>query len=157
MDGLEINQKKHKLESDQEDQNSDRSSALHDSILYYIVSFLPTKAVVQSSILGKRWLNLWTSLPYLDFDSESITGATGLSDSTELKILNFVNKFLQCHVESSIIRFHLSSPRCAFDISEVNSWISTAASGGVEELDVHIQFIPDYPDHTIFIDCPAAY
>ncbi|TXG67119.1 hypothetical protein EZV62_008394 [Acer yangbiense] len=138
MDGLEINQKKQKLESDQENQNSDRLSALHDSILYYILSFLPTKYVVQTSILGKRWLNLWTSLPYLDFDTESITGATGMASLRESKkILNFVNKFLQCHVESSIIRFRLSSHRCAFDSSEISSWISTAVSGGVEELDIH--------------------
>ncbi|KAK2639201.1 hypothetical protein Ddye_026996 [Dipteronia dyeriana] len=124
MDGLEINQKQHKLECDKENQNSDRLT-----ILYYILSFLPTKAVVQTSILGKRWLNLWTSLTYLDFDSESITVETGVSDSTELKVLNFVNKLLQCHVESSIIRFRLSSPLLAFDISEINSWISTAVSG----------------------------
>ncbi|KAK0599156.1 hypothetical protein LWI29_002827 [Acer saccharum] len=151
MDGLEINQKKQKLESDQENQNSDRLSALHDSILYYILSFLPTKYVVQTSILGKRWLNLWTSLPYLNFDTESITGATGMVSLRESKkILNFVNKFLQCHVESSIIRFRLSSHRCAFDSSEISSWISTAVSGGVEELDIRTFFILDCPYPTMY-------
>ncbi|XP_071706221.1 F-box protein At4g27050-like [Rutidosis leptorrhynchoides] len=50
-------------------QEEDRISSLPDVLLVYILSFIDTKLSVQTSILSKRWLNLWTLLPVLNFDS----------------------------------------------------------------------------------------
>ncbi|CAA7028115.1 unnamed protein product [Microthlaspi erraticum] len=46
----------------------DRISNLTDDLLLKIVSSLPTKDVVATMILSKRWRFLWTMLPKLDFD-----------------------------------------------------------------------------------------
>ncbi|CAA7028103.1 unnamed protein product [Microthlaspi erraticum] len=46
----------------------DRISNLSDDLLLKIVSSLPTKDVVATMILSKRWRFLWTMLPKLDFD-----------------------------------------------------------------------------------------
>ncbi|KAI3809227.1 hypothetical protein L1987_25197 [Smallanthus sonchifolius] len=54
------------------EQQEDRLSSLPDVLLIYIFSFIDTKLAVQSSILSKRWLNLWTLLPVLNFDSSTL-------------------------------------------------------------------------------------
>ncbi|KVI09669.1 putative F-box/FBD/LRR-repeat protein At4g03220 [Cynara cardunculus var. scolymus] len=50
-------------------EQEDRLSSLPDVLLIYILSYIDTRLAVQSSILSKRWVNLWTLLPVLNFDS----------------------------------------------------------------------------------------
>ncbi|KAJ6417200.1 hypothetical protein OIU84_002997 [Salix udensis] len=46
--------------------NEDVISELRDDILCYMLSFLPTKSAVATSILSTRWRNLWKSVTILD-------------------------------------------------------------------------------------------
>lgn len=48
--------------------DKDRISALPDALLCHILSFLPTKYTVRSTLLSKRWKNKWTSITNLDFE-----------------------------------------------------------------------------------------
>ncbi|XP_065869540.1 uncharacterized protein [Euphorbia lathyris] len=48
----------------------DRISALPDSLIHRILSFLPsTKQAIRTGILSKRWQNQWSRVPILIFDS----------------------------------------------------------------------------------------
>ncbi|GER53883.1 F-box/RNI-like/FBD-like domains-containing protein [Striga asiatica] len=47
----------------------DRLSALPDNIISRILSFLPIKISVSTSILSTRWRFMWAHFPNLDFDS----------------------------------------------------------------------------------------
>ncbi|KAJ0457566.1 putative leucine-rich repeat domain superfamily, F-box-like domain superfamily [Helianthus annuus] len=53
---------------DEHEHQQDRLSSLPDVLLIYIFSFIDTKLALQSQILSKRWVNLWTLLPVLNFD-----------------------------------------------------------------------------------------
>ncbi|RHN70510.1 putative F-box domain, FBD domain, leucine-rich repeat domain, L domain-containing protein [Medicago truncatula] len=49
----------------------DRISDMPDSILSHILSFLPTKLAVTTTILSKRWKPVWRSVFTLDFDDKT--------------------------------------------------------------------------------------
>ncbi|MCH83343.1 F-box/LRR-repeat protein, partial [Trifolium medium] len=42
--------------------NDDVISSLRDTVLCYILAFLPTKHAVATSVLSKRWTHLWRSV-----------------------------------------------------------------------------------------------
>ncbi|XP_078179548.1 putative F-box/LRR-repeat protein At3g59160 [Carex rostrata] len=46
----------------------DMISSLPDEMLLHILSFLGIRDAVQTSLVSKRWVNLWTSLSHLNFD-----------------------------------------------------------------------------------------
>ncbi|XP_057771470.1 F-box/LRR-repeat protein At3g26922-like isoform X7 [Salvia miltiorrhiza] len=66
----------------------DRLSELPDSIIFHIFWSLPMTDVVRTTFLSKRWKNLWTTAPYLNFDNR----AMDFDDGRELQ--NFVNRAL---------------------------------------------------------------
>ncbi|KAJ3690756.1 hypothetical protein LUZ61_019920 [Rhynchospora tenuis] len=47
---------------------TDRISDLPDALLTHILSYRPTKEVVRTCLLSKRWRKVWASVPVLDFD-----------------------------------------------------------------------------------------
>lgn len=48
----------------------DRLSALPDSLLHAIMSFLKARQAVQTCVLGTRWRHLWRAVPCLDVDQD---------------------------------------------------------------------------------------
>ncbi|CAO2193339.1 unnamed protein product, partial [Urochloa humidicola] len=57
--------------------DSDRLSALPDSLLHAIMSNLKAQQAVQMGVLAKRWRHLWCSMPCLDVDHDEFkTAAT---------------------------------------------------------------------------------
>nr|XP_034604720.1 F-box/FBD/LRR-repeat protein At5g56420-like [Setaria viridis] len=46
----------------------DRLSALPDELLRDVLSFLPAQQVVQTTVLSKRWTDLWRSVPGINLD-----------------------------------------------------------------------------------------
>ncbi|KAI4332983.1 hypothetical protein L6164_017841 [Bauhinia variegata] len=90
---------------------------LSDDLLLHILSFLPTKCAVRTSILSKRWKSLWTLLPNLDFDDEEIL-------STGMSFADAVNKVLILRNGSRIRNFRLSFSRSYFERHHVLNLMS---------------------------------
>ncbi|GFZ04900.1 F-box/RNI-like/FBD-like domains-containing protein [Actinidia rufa] len=121
--------------------NTDWISKLPDSILCYILSFLPTKYAVGTSILSTRWQYLWTAVTSLDFDDSVIfeersTRSDDIEDEVDLSFMNFVTRVLLLNDARCLKKFTLSlGSFCNFDV--VNSWISAAIRRNLQKLVLH--------------------
>lgn len=49
--------------------NEDRISQLPEDLILHILSLLPTKDVIATTVLSKQWRSLWKMVPILMFDS----------------------------------------------------------------------------------------
>ncbi|ESR65227.1 hypothetical protein CICLE_v10010547mg [Citrus x clementina] len=96
------------------DENSDRISSLHYSILCHILSFLPENYVARTSILSKRWLGLQIYAPNFYFKEFLLT--------RKEKFTNFVNNILLC-------RDNMHG-----DESHIHAWSSAAVRAQVQNL-----------------------
>ncbi|XP_073120427.1 F-box/LRR-repeat protein At3g58900-like [Henckelia pumila] len=129
------------LQNSREEQNTDgghcKISHLPDCILHHILSYLPTKEVVATSILSKRWKLLWTEVTCFDFD-DSLLYSSQIDFRHPLyvtRFMNFVERVLLVRKKSDMKRFRLSCRVC-FSEYRVHEWISAALRRNVQELDL---------------------
>ncbi|XP_062205860.1 putative FBD-associated F-box protein At5g56690 isoform X2 [Phragmites australis] len=104
---------------------------LPEDVQCIILSKLPLKEVVRTSVLSSKWRCLWTVCPKLSFDGTIMFGKGMNGKQREhytLQFINTVNEVLQqCHgrvVEELVIKF-------GFDnllVDHLNTWVRFAAS-----------------------------
>ena len=125
--GLTQQPKKQKLneELDIVDRNIKCLNNLPEEILRYILSLLPTRDAIRTSILCKRWEYLWTSIPNLDFGK--------MDHDKRILFMNYVERVLLLRDSTDIKRFSLSC-QVLYDASHVSAWISTAVRRNVQKL-----------------------
>ncbi|CAA7014806.1 unnamed protein product [Microthlaspi erraticum] len=111
----------------------DRISELPDSLVTQVLSHLPTKVSVKTSILSKRWESVWRRVPGLDFRFFYFRKEEALE--------SFVNKFLEFNKESQMQTFKFQNEKCNDD--RLEEWIETAVARGVQHLSVQIEEIED--------------
>ncbi|KAI3957295.1 hypothetical protein MKW92_004192, partial [Papaver armeniacum] len=105
------------------------------------------KYVVQTSVLSKRWIDVWTAISTLEFNSYEFFGPVENGDS-EIQIgsfANFINEVLILRGDSPIHKFHLdwhesrkASPHTIPISEHMNTWIIAAVRRGLQDLLIHI-------------------
>ncbi|CAI9110410.1 OLC1v1010421C2 [Oldenlandia corymbosa var. corymbosa] len=139
----------------------DGISELPDSILCYILSFIPTKFVVGTSVLSKRWKSMWTGVNTLDFDDDLLHNGSCYKEGEERPaFVEFVNNVLIQHKSETVQTFHPSWKNQCNPV-QVERWMKDAIACNVKILDLHVQEPEDYEDYDgseeipIKIDAPA--
>ncbi|EOA27241.1 hypothetical protein CARUB_v10023350mg [Capsella rubella] len=104
----------------------DRISGLPNELLVKILSLLPTKEVVSTSVLSKRWEFLWMWVPKLKFVMNHF--------KPDLPIRDFITKNLPLLKPHVIESFHLQCFTTSFPPEDIKLWVDTSISRNVLEL-----------------------
>jgi len=107
----------------------DRISSLPDEIICHILSFLPTKEVVTTSVLSTRWKTLWTSVLTLDFEDNC-------SCFFNTTFASIVGSILDQRKAKSIKRLCLLNHNKSFSLDLIATLVSTAVSQNLHELNL---------------------
>jgi len=108
----------------------DLISKLPEVLLSQILSYLPTKDIVRTSVLSKRWKSVWLLIPGLDLDSSEFPHYDTFVD--------FMNEFLFFSREENpcLHKLKLSIQKNENDPSCVTLWTDCVARGKLQHLDV---------------------
>jgi hypothetical protein len=106
-----------------------KNDLLPEDVVSNILSRLRTAEAVRTSILSKRWRNLWTTISHLDFSAEKCRN--------EEQIKNF-----EKHVNTVMLRLNPTNSidKCSLffgnysDALQIKKWISYAAERNVKDL-----------------------
>ncbi|PNX76606.1 F-box/LRR-repeat protein [Trifolium pratense] len=132
----------------------DRISSLSDDILHRILSFNTTKDAVTASTLSKRWVDLWHTIPFLNFTNNKL-----LHNSESILRFNlFVCSVLlsRSTVGGSINSFHLDvryDNRKHLDsliTPNLNIWLKLIVKRQLNHLNLHLSFNDVYDENSIF-------
>lgn len=121
-------------------QKYDRLSALPDAVLCHILSFLPMKYVVATSILSTRWKYLYMSVPVIELDDtvhsqeEEESQDNIRSDSFR----RFADRVLMLR-NADIIQFHLKCTT-TFESSVINAWLCAVLLHKVQVLNLFMKY-----------------
>ncbi|CAN1833833.1 F-box/FBD/LRR-repeat protein At1g13570 [Linum perenne] len=94
-------------------------------VISLVLTFLPIKEAVKTSILSKQWRHRWRSIPQLVFDCNFATINAADYDS-ESKIMNSINKALLLH-DGPLNKFELAIPEmyCCPQLYQLILYLST--------------------------------
>ncbi|XP_042500442.1 F-box/LRR-repeat protein At4g14103-like isoform X2 [Macadamia integrifolia] len=115
--------------------NYDRISDLPDPVLQHILSFLPTKYAVSTSILSRRWQSLWTYVDKLNFEDD-LFYSIQMDEDLMFKFMDFVDNVLVVNNMLNIEKLRLLGGDCNAD--RIDSWIQAAIKREIKELDMFI-------------------
>ncbi|KAI9091653.1 hypothetical protein K1719_028096 [Acacia pycnantha] len=110
-------------------------SELPEKVLSHILSFLPTKEAVQTSVLSKRWEYIWTSNPKLLFD---------YGNELPMDFVNIVDRSLRLRGSFDITSFSLNCNQFQFDCEEVDlmskieAWFSSVVRFKVQDVELSL-------------------
>ncbi|KAG7578704.1 F-box domain [Arabidopsis thaliana x Arabidopsis arenosa] len=103
----------------------DLISSLPDVILHDILSFMPTKFAIRTSLLSKRWRHVWCETPSLSFDKCS-------PESPSL------NEILTRYTAPKMVNFHLHTIVMNNIPHHINRWIKLVMSRNVENISLDL-------------------
>ncbi|MBA0764539.1 hypothetical protein Gotri_013885, partial [Gossypium trilobum] len=123
----------------------DRISNFPDHIRCHILSFLPIKAAVRTSIISTKWRYLFASISTIEIDRYLLRGLTHRNvDSFK----NFVDRLLKLPDQVSLDCFRLCDGISCNDGDhdfDVSGWICAALRRGVKEIVLELHNLGDVP------------
>ncbi|XP_074267771.1 F-box protein At4g09920-like [Silene latifolia] len=146
IQGRLTRRQKHETETRNEEINEDIISELPNSILNLILSLIPTKSVITTSLVSKRFQQISTE--YLTYANNYDFSEDFSKNHTQDESTKTLNTILTLNKSHKIDKFKLIfSPRNKFHKSNVVNWIEFAVLRDIKEFDldfcrhIHIHFL----------------
>lgn len=129
---------------------ADKISALPESLLQHIMSFLPFKDAVRTSVLSKTWEKAWSTFPVLEFDEDLferdlLEMSSAHRDDKKYnqirgKLLNYWGKVLQTRHRNKIsVHKFILKMRLLSDTELSDRCICYAVESNVKELKLEMK------------------
>ncbi|XP_058740951.1 F-box/FBD/LRR-repeat protein At3g14710-like [Vicia villosa] len=112
-------------------------SKLPDSLITRILSLLPTKAAVRTSVLSKRWIESWTLITKITFNDSVFYIRKRKKSRGKQNFINFVYRTLAKVYNVEKFSVFLTNK---YDATIVNTWISCILSRRVKKLRIWTDF-----------------
>jgi len=122
----------------------DRISRLPNEVLAYILSFLPTKEAIATSVLSHRWISLWTFADALHFPNHCPFFPT------KENFIDIMNSVLSKRESKCIKRLSFSIHNNCYIPHLVSSIVYMATTQKVEEIDLSLYRLKVYLPHQLF-------
>ncbi|KAL3340969.1 hypothetical protein AABB24_025498 [Solanum stoloniferum] len=120
----------------------DHISQLPDEVLVYILSFFTVKEAADTSLLSRRWLNLWTYIDHLDFDATKYLDQVAVQPKLQKghmdKYLTWVNSALQKFKGQRLDQFRVYYDLNKFAQHDIDKWLELAFSKKVQRLELDL-------------------
>ncbi|KAL0733113.1 hypothetical protein Bca4012_009323 [Brassica carinata] len=126
----------------------DRIGTLPEEVLCHILSFLATKEAALTSVLSKKWRNLFTLVPNLDIDdSVFLNPEEGKRERDGIlgSFMDFVDRVLASQGDAPPVKKFTLKCKTGIDADRVNRWICNVLQRGVTNLELVLDF-PIYDD-----------
>ncbi|PHT36514.1 hypothetical protein CQW23_24214 [Capsicum baccatum] len=94
---------------------------------------MPIQDAAKTSILSKKWIQIWSTLPYLVFDHLFFQYVSDIGASAA----SIIHKILMQHT-GNILGFHLISSTCELAQSDVDQCIIFVSQHGIQKLTLDI-------------------
>ncbi|XP_058076824.1 putative F-box/LRR-repeat protein At1g56400 [Magnolia sinica] len=145
----------------------DTFSNLPEALLILIISFLPLKDAVMTSVLSKRWLNLWTNTMAIDLNEDQFleiqrqrrllgsgrkSWALHIKNQGRRRFAEFICQMLPCFEGPKISKFSL---RFSYQTEYhycMEEWIQFSISKKVEEIHLDLSDGDLPPNTTAFFE-----
>ncbi|MED6196690.1 hypothetical protein PIB30_049762 [Stylosanthes scabra] len=131
----------------------DMISALPDSLISHILSFLPTKTAVSTSLLSRRWRHLWQHLQHFDFNLQLEQDLDQCDDDESFtRFTAFVSGVLAQRRVRDIRKFRLLcsyTHKSSLHERSLSYWLLAAI--GPQLQDLHLCLCEPDPDSCIIL------
>ncbi|KAK4722039.1 hypothetical protein R3W88_012272 [Solanum pinnatisectum] len=126
--------KKRKIENETLE---DRISELPDGFLLQMLSHLPTKDAVASSLLSKSWRNLWTPIHSFNFSNANYTEVRNFKSFVDNALIHSTSS----KIKKFVLDFHtiLWQPELWKSDSKISQWINFAVGKEVQDVAIYAQ------------------
>ncbi|CDP11865.1 unnamed protein product [Coffea canephora] len=126
--------------------HEDRISDLPDAVIHHILFLLPIRSIAQTSILSKRWRQIWYTFPDLDFTSIGAVADAPVKNATDSKKLHsllakgaeFISQVLALRDHNKYSDLRVLRFRACLSFSRLNGLIRRAIRFNVQELDIEV-------------------
>ncbi|KAJ9182713.1 hypothetical protein P3X46_006675 [Hevea brasiliensis] len=126
--------------------NQDMFSMLSSHLLVLIVSYLPLKEAVRTSILSKQWRNIWRQTTKLEFHEKPFVNLKETNENQRIQrssFFDFIKRLLTSYPKKDIRKFSLACSKPKDFFIDVQNFVIFTISRNVRELEL------DFSCHTL--------